>query len=432
MAGAQGHITVRRAPRDGNDGADGKDGISLLITGNPMTFNTAEFSSTASWSKNATVSVYQGGDKLTVTGMSSQNANFVISTSVDGGNGVLTFSVNSSTVGLGLLIAAVLANSGISFTVTFTDKSGTSRSLDGSISISVVANGEQGEQGIDGCIVRVSEWVEGVEYRNDESLTSGTRFLDIAVVSGSSPNDFSAYKCLQTHTASSSNKPPTSGNNSYWQKFNNMAPIYTPLIMASNAVIRFAQTNQLLVMKKEDATKVAAGMGGGDYPLWAGAETPSEAPFRVSYEGNLHAENAEISGIIHSSLTYSSVKRIVDLSTYTIDPAKDAFNTLFIVSTRGTWVYLPDANTYNGLELNIYQSAISMIALTNVYITTANSSQKIYCSTSTAYINETVVQTIVQGIPMIGSSFKLIPNVLIRIIAVEGNWYVLSGALTGE
>lgn len=36
--------------------------------------------------------------------------------------------------------------------------------------------GEKGEQGIQGCITRHSEWAVGVTYRNDEALTSGTRY----------------------------------------------------------------------------------------------------------------------------------------------------------------------------------------------------------------------------------------------------------------
>ena len=295
-------------------------------------------------------------------------------------------------------------------------------------------DGRPGLQGLQGCVVRTSEWAAGVEYRNDSQLdTPAVRYIDVVLVRNDlNDTGWDAYQCLQTHTSSST---LTYANTQYWKKFGtNVGAIFTSLIIAKNAKIRFLQGNQLLIQKSDGTITagISGGSEGGNTRIWAGSQQPGTAPFRVDEQGNLFATNAEISGIIHSELTYSSVKRIVDLSTYTIDPAKDAFNTLFIASTRGTWVYLPDANTYNGLELNIYQSAITTMALTNVYIATRNSSQKIYCSTSTAYINGTVVQTIVQGIPMIATNFKLIPNVLVRIIAVEGNWYVLSGALTGE
>lgn len=108
-------------------------------------------------------------------------------------------------------------------------------------------DGEKGEDGLQGCILRQSEWVSGVEYRNDEALISGTRYLDIAIVT-TGANTFNAYKCLKTHVSSTS-IPVT--NTTYWQKFNTLQPVYTPLIMAQNAILRFMQGNQLLIMKPD-------------------------------------------------------------------------------------------------------------------------------------------------------------------------------------
>lgn len=152
-------------------------------------------------------------------------------------------------------------------------------------------NGEPGKNGLQGCILRQSEWAKGIEYRNDEALTSGTRYLDIAIVT-TGANTFNAYKCLKTHTSSDST-PVT--NTTYWQKFNSLVPVYTPLIMAQNAILRFMQGNQLLIMKGDNKT-VAAGLVGGDYPLWIGATTPADAPYKVSIDGKLYATGAVISG----------------------------------------------------------------------------------------------------------------------------------------
>lgn len=38
-----------------------------------------------------------------------------------------------------------------------------------------------GIQGLQGCIVRVTQWASGVNYRNDEALTSGERYIDLVV-----------------------------------------------------------------------------------------------------------------------------------------------------------------------------------------------------------------------------------------------------------
>lgn len=149
-------------------------------------------------------------------------------------------------------------------------------------------------------LLRMSEWVSGVEYHDDTNLlysTSGQKWLDIAVITKSATS-FDAYRCKQTHTASISNKPGSGANwQTYWEKFNEMAPIYTPLIMAQNALLRFTQTNQLLVMKS-DGTTVAAGLGGGNYPIWVGSPNADNAPFKVDINGKLYSTNAEITGTV--------------------------------------------------------------------------------------------------------------------------------------
>lgn len=160
-------------------------------------------------------------------------------------------------------------------------------------------DGEAGKQGIQGCIIRDSEWSTGVEYRNDEALTSGTRYIDIALVrNNSTATGWDAYKCIKTHTSSSS---ITYTNTTYWEQFGvNTTAIFTSLIIAKNAKIQFLQGNQLLV-QKDDGT-VTAGLSGSTSGkktrIWAGAATPDSAPFRVDENGNLVATKANITGVI--------------------------------------------------------------------------------------------------------------------------------------
>lgn len=117
--------------------------------------------------------------------------------------------------------------------------------------VTPVKDGVQGIQGIQGCIVRVSEWVIGVEYHNDEALTTGTRYLDIAVVTMGA-NTFKAYKCRVTHTATADNAPVAGTTTTQWESFNNLAPIYTPFIMSQHAILRLTQSNQILVTDEQN------------------------------------------------------------------------------------------------------------------------------------------------------------------------------------
>lgn len=164
--------------------------------------------------------------------------------------------------------------------------------------------GADGKQGIQGCIIRHSEWSKfSVQYRNDESLTSGTRYLDVALVKDSqSPTGWEAYKCKNTHTSSASNAPGTSGGASYWEVFSMTASyIFTSLIIAKDASIDFMQGNQLLI-KKSDGKTVTAGLSGSEkgskVRIWAGSATPDDAPFRVLESGKFISTEAEVEGSI--------------------------------------------------------------------------------------------------------------------------------------
>ena len=165
--------------------------------------------------------------------------------------------------------------------------------------------GEQGVQGIQGCIIRSSEWASGVTYRNDEDLTSGTRYIDIVMVRNNSAVDgWDVYKCIKTHTSSSS---ITYTNTTYWTELSNVGPIYTSLIIAKNASLDFVQGNELLI--KDANNNVVAGLTGGSSKeagttpvrIWAGGGVPGSAPFRVDQEGNLVASKANITGTISAT-----------------------------------------------------------------------------------------------------------------------------------
>lgn len=169
---------------------------------------------------------------------------------------------------------------------------------------------ENGENGLQGCILRKAEWVSGVEWRNDESLAGGTRYVDVALVrDNGTETGWRAYKCRVTHISSGGNAP---GNSTYWEEFGlNTAAIFTSLIVAKNAMIEFMQGNELRI-RKDDGT-VTAGLSGSQsgekIRMWAGSSTPDDAPFRVTEDGKVHAENAEITGEVNAiGGTFKNIK----------------------------------------------------------------------------------------------------------------------------
>lgn len=164
-------------------------------------------------------------------------------------------------------------------------------------------------RGIPGLIERTSEWTAGVEFHNDENLTGGIRYLDLVTVTDNTTGKFELYQCRVTHTSTAANAP--SDNSAEWLKLNQMRPIYTPLIVAKNAVLRFSQTNRILITNSKD--KVQGCFGGVEdetngYPLWIGAITAAAAKFRVKYGGQLEASEVSITGTINAtSGTFNNV-----------------------------------------------------------------------------------------------------------------------------
>ena len=156
--------------------------------------------------------------------------------------------------------------------------------------------GQDGKDGLPGCIIRRAEWAAGIEWRNDEALTSGTRYIDVALVrDDSTATGYRAFKCLKTHVSTDATSPLLSGGTAYWEEFGlNATALFTSLIIAKNAHLTFMQGNRLVILNEDGSA--AAGFVGSDIPLWVGAENADTAPFRVTKEGKMYATDAYIEG----------------------------------------------------------------------------------------------------------------------------------------
>lgn len=216
----------------------------------------------------------------------------------DGGMQVSVIGNGSTSATVRVRVAASLAAGG-ELTIPVT--------VDGLVfqktfSWSIARRGQTGPQGIQGCIYRVTQWAAGFDYHNDSALTgNGIRYIDVVLIPNPAlATKAYAYICKEGHTSTAENAPgvnaDTSGNNTWWEMLNSMAPIYTPFLLADGARISLLQSNQILVMKDKDASIVNVGFGGGETPLWIGATKPAEANFRVDDTGKAYMTGAEISG----------------------------------------------------------------------------------------------------------------------------------------
>ena len=215
--------------------------------------------------------------------------------------------------------------------------------------------GEQGDQGIpgsngsdgaDGLIIRRSEWKPNREYRNDQDVpqsVSKIRYLDIVLVRDfGAATGYKVYKCIYTvapHISSDSNAPGTPGGAAYWEEFTtNVESIYTDLIIAKDAKLDFVSGNAVRVGYESGTNNFtvvagitgAGGNNGSAIRIWAGAteENRGRAPFRVTQDGILHAEDADISGKIVAKTGELGELKITGM----IDGRLDGTNGILIVS----------------------------------------------------------------------------------------------------
>lgn len=155
-----------------------------------------------------------------------------------------------------------------------------------------------GKQGLQGCVVRDSEWTTGVQYRNDSALTTntGVRYIDVVLVrNDGTTTGWDAYQCKKTHVSSSS---ITYTNTEYWDKFDtNVGAIFSSLILAKNAKINFLSGNQLTIVHSQTG-KICLGLSGADgsgaIRFWIGSETPDNAPYKVDEDGKTIYGNGNI------------------------------------------------------------------------------------------------------------------------------------------
>lgn len=169
----------------------------------------------------------------------------------------------------------------------------------------IVANfAEAGKMGKNGCIVRNSEgWKSGATYHNDSALTLEQKYIDLIYIEDNNANDgWSIYQCNVTHTATGSSFDPSatdSDGNRLWIKLSDAGPMYSPLIVGKNAVLKFAQGQQFNLMEGNNIFGSFRWVkNDADYAFWIGGTEGSTATTSITRGGKLKTTDADITGKI--------------------------------------------------------------------------------------------------------------------------------------
>lgn len=301
-------IAQNREGEDGQDGTDGKDGtdaVSFSVSQSAIVVQPS--------SEKQIFSVYVRGTRGNMP--MKYNDEFSCSTLSDNKEITpgLAWSFKVSEDGYDFQYLFALA-AGAAVTVDipfFIVESTTQRKYQYNISFATVSDGTNG---IPGMIVRTSEWQSGVAYHNDEDLNATLRYLDVVTVTAQD-GSYDVYQCRKTHTATTANAP-SAATSELWEPVSKFTtPIYTPLIIADNAVLRFGQTNRFLIM---DTTgkKIQGCLTGVDDPMkpmaWFGGETASAANFALGYDGTIKALRGIFGGVMKKSKTVVTPENFLD------------------------------------------------------------------------------------------------------------------------
>jgi hypothetical protein len=163
------------------------------------------------------------------------------------------------------------------------------------LSHTVAYRGEQGgsgPRGTKGPIQRTHDGFETGSYDYSDGTKDTDKFIDVVVVDGQ------VYYCIKSYRSSS----PSVNDTEHWAQGSNFDLVATKLLLAANATITMANSQQINIMDGDTlwgSFRYAA--TSDDYALWLGASDGASAPFSVKRNGAVKMTNADVTGRIDAT-----------------------------------------------------------------------------------------------------------------------------------
>ena len=234
--------------------------------------------------------------------------------------------------------------------------------------------GDKGAIGYSGCVTRTWDaYIPTQIYRNDSEAATdaleptGIRYLDVLLVSNdNNASGYEAYECVKTCVGSnpvgqSYNELGISADGC-WRTASNLVSAFIAKFIALDANIKFNANGQLVIL--DDSNKVVAGMtgsrkDGNNVRIWAGAETPEDAPFKVYEDGSSYQKNAQVNGNIRIpwvTLTYGVIYRSEYVDVLGFNGSGVTDDKLILQGMTGAELLIAWGDDANGREMTIYNT----------------------------------------------------------------------------
>ena len=228
------------------------------------------------------------------------------------------------------------------------------------------------------------------------------------------------------------------------------AGMFASAVEESTDIVKRAEVSAFVT--KDENGKLESGVRiSADQITLEGAVTMNEY-FKVNADGSLDVKSArmkdaEVTGVIHANLLYSSTK-VNAPNKYQIDPEAESCNMFFwefdaigdswdaTEAPYSHWIYLPDATAYDGLELSFFWDRPVGKKLKYLYVSAING-QKIIFEANPYYLMKTSDGSVIDvrrfgGCSKSDTRIYCLWNTYTTLKAIAGNWYIIEGTTNEE
>lgn len=289
----------------------------------------------------------------------------------------------------------------------------------------LIMSGERGNPGSSGSKGDRGPALRGPQAWSDcavgymfQSGASGEEYKDVVLYGGY------YYSCIKSHTKTASNNPgsATDTNSGLWKLADPVEIVATKILLAQYALVKNLGV-EAIDMKDANGNII--------FQAKDGNVTCNSGTFKnITVKGNSSFE-----GSVKANMFYGTVRKVTPGSTYTIDPVNEPYNFYYVENpTKRTFIVLPKAANYDGLEINIFTKMPPSSSLSYRTIVKAQDNDDFYVKQNAAIVSSNIA---VEKINVEYTNFKndivtTAPNTYIRFKCVGGAWYAISGQFTGE
>ena len=398
----------------GENGEDGNDGIDA-ITIDISPENILHKKTAANTSYAVTIKVFEGTKQL----ISSNGSGSSFKCNVDTSNfptGLKGNTVAGTNVYTLILVVEANSNPSKDIAISIVCRGVTHKRT---VSFKTVADGQPGAKGDRGPALRGPQaWSDCAVGYMFQSGASGEEYKDVVLYGGN------YYSCIKSHTKTASNNPgsATDTNSGLWKLADKFEMVATKILLAQYALVKNLGVETIEMKDKNDSIIFQA----KDGKVICNSGTFNN----ITVKGNSTFE-----GSVKANMFYGTVKKVTPGSTYQIDPVNEPYNFYYVENpTKRTFIVLPKAANYEGLEINIFTKLSPSSSLSYRTIVKAQTNDDFYVKQNAAIVSSnTAVEKInVEYTNFKNDSITTASNSYIRFKCIGGAWYAVSGQFTGE